>query len=60
MENGFIDTLQDMLADPNPMVIANAVAALTEINELSERHNVFVVTTPILNKLLSALNDCTE
>lgn len=41
-------------------VIANAVAALTEINDLTEGNNVFVVNTAVLSKLLSALNDCTE
>lgn len=60
IDNGFVATLQDLLADPNPMVIANAVAALTEINDLSEGSDVFVVNHAILNKLLTALNDCTE
>ena len=32
---GFIDALQDLLCDANPMVVANAVAALAEINEYS-------------------------
>lgn len=36
------------------------MAALTEINELSEGNNVFVVNSAVLNKLLTALNDCTE
>ena len=36
MENGFIENLQDMLSDRNPMVIANAVCALTEKCENSK------------------------
>lgn len=30
---GFLELLNDLLSDANPMVVANAVAALTEINE---------------------------
>ena len=48
-----------MLADRNPSVIANAVAALTEIRD-STTLDVFSVTGPILQKLLAALNECTE
>ena len=44
----------------NIQVIANAVAALTEINDLSEGNDVFVVNSTVLSKLLMALNDCTE
>lgn len=32
---GFLDQLKDLLSDSNPMVVANAVAALSEINEAS-------------------------
>ncbi|KAI9033274.1 Adaptor-related protein complex 1 beta 1 subunit [Hyaloraphidium curvatum] len=60
IDNGFVATLQDLLSDPNPMVIANAVAALTEINELTPDADVFIVNTVVLTKLLTALNDCTE
>lgn len=31
--SGFVELLNDLLSDANPMVVANAVAALTEINE---------------------------
>jgi AP-1 complex subunit beta-1 len=58
-EQGFIDTLRDMIGDANPMVVANALAALTEISETSERP-VFTIDSGILNKLLAALNECTE
>ncbi len=40
-------------------VVANAVAALSEIAETSGR-DVFMVTTSVLQKLLAALNECTE
>lgn len=34
-KQGFLDQLKDLLSDSNPMVVANAVAALSEINEAS-------------------------
>ena len=58
-ERGFLDALVDMLADSNPMVVANAVAALTEISDASSRP-VFQVNQNTLFKLLAALNECTE
>lgn len=51
--------LQDMLADSNPMVVANAVASLAEIQEISSK-DIFQVTPQSLAKLLAALNECTE
>ncbi len=51
--------MQDLLADSNPMVVANAVAALADIRETSTR-NVFTLNTQSLQKLLRALNECTE
>ena len=51
--------LQDLLADSNPMVVANAVAALAEIQEVSGK-DVFQITSQSLFKLLRALNECTE
>jgi vesicle coat complex subunit len=50
---------QDLLADSNPMVVANAVAALAEIQEVSGKP-VFQITSQSLFKLLRALNECTE
>ncbi|KAK9812096.1 hypothetical protein WJX73_006205 [Symbiochloris irregularis] len=58
-DRGFLDTLKDLLADSNPMVVANAVAALAEIHETSGR-DVFQITSQSLFKLLRALNECTE
>jgi AP-1 complex subunit beta-1 len=54
-----LDILNDLLADSNPMVVANAVAALSEIDEVSKT-DVFKINTNNLNKLLAALNECTE
>eukprot|EP00803_Ostreobium_quekettii_P000388 evm.model.scf_677.5 EVM.evm.TU.scf_677.5 scf_677:55350-65577(+) len=58
-DRGFLDQLRDMLQDSNPMVVANAVAALAEIQELSGKE-VLQVTDSTVFKLLAALNECTE
>ncbi|KAJ2992624.1 hypothetical protein HDV02_002958 [Globomyces sp. JEL0801] len=60
IENGLLHTLQDLLSDRNPMVIANAVAALTEITEASVQKDIFIMNEILLAKLLAALNECTE
>lgn len=60
LENGFLESLQEMLGDSNPMVVANAVSALAEIHETSPETRALVVTPQILKKLLLALNECTE
>ena len=42
-------------------MVANAVAALTEINETSRSGNPLMeMTAQTINKLLTALNECTE
>ena len=52
---------RDLLSDSNPMVVANAVAALSEINEASPSGRPLIEMTPqTINKLLTALNECTE
>lgn len=56
---GFLDLLTGLLSDSNPTVVANAVAALTEIDELSQKP-VFQITSSNVSKLLTALNECTE
>jgi AP-1 complex subunit beta-1 len=58
-QQGMIASLQGLLSDPNPAVVANAVAALCEIQETSTE-KVFKVTASTLHKLLAALNECTE
>lgn len=56
---GFIDNLKELLSDGNPTVVANAVAALSEIQDATGK-DVFDITTAVLTKLLAALNECTE
>ncbi|RWR89005.1 Clathrin/coatomer adaptor [Cinnamomum micranthum f. kanehirae] len=58
-DRGFLDALKDLISDNNPMVVANAVAALAEIQENSSRP-IFEITSNTLTKLLTALNECTE
>lgn len=58
-DRGFIDTLRDMISDANPTVVANAVSALSEISETSGQ-DMMMVTANVLQKLLAALNECTE
>ncbi|KAI9800249.1 MAG: AP-1 complex subunit beta-1 [Sarcosagium campestre] len=60
LENGFLESLQEMIGDPNPMVVANAVTALAEISEAAPESRALQVTPPTLKKMLLALNECTE
>ena len=60
LENGFLETLQEMIGDPNPMVVANAVTALKEISEAAPETKALVITPNTLKKMLMALNECTE
>ncbi|KAF2772595.1 Adaptor protein complex beta subunit [Teratosphaeria nubilosa] len=60
IENGFLETLQEMIGDSNPMVVANSVTTLAEINETAPETHALVVTSQTLKKLLLALNECTE
>jgi vesicle coat complex subunit len=56
-DQGFVELLSDLLSDSNPMVVANAVAAITEINE---SRPLIEINLQTVNKLLTALNECTE
>lgn len=60
MEQDFVSAVLEMVSDVNPMVVANAVIALTDINEASPNKNIFEIDTNTSNKLLHALNECTE
>ncbi|PLW08010.1 hypothetical protein PCANC_19052 [Puccinia coronata f. sp. avenae] len=64
MENGFVGQLKEMVADSNPMVVANAVTALTEIHESAIANDpsegVFILDSAVIQKLLVALGECTE
>ena len=56
---GFVESLRDMLSDSIPMVVANAVAALSEISLYSGPED-FQLNSATVNKLLAALSQCTE
>lgn len=60
LENGFLEQLQEMIGDPNPMVVANCVTALVEIHETSPETKALEITPTTLKKMLMALNECTE
>ena len=58
-DRGFLEILHDLISDANPSVVANGVAALSEIAETSGK-DVMKISTSVLQKLLAALNECTE
>merc|ERR1711970_1230514 len=58
-DQGFLDSLHELLTDSNPMVVANAVAALSEIGEVTGSYHRYINQKSV-NKLLTALNECTE
>jgi AP-1 complex subunit beta-1 len=60
LENGFLEQLQELVGDPNPMVVANSVTALVEIMEAAPETKALVITAQTLKKMLLALNECTE
>lgn len=60
IEQGFFDLLKELVSDVNPMVVANAVVALSDIHENDPERQNFNVNENIANKLLHALNECTE
>ncbi|KAL9656727.1 hypothetical protein ABK040_002994 [Willaertia magna] len=59
IEQGFVEALEELLTDENPMVVANAVKALDEISSLSDEI-VLDFTEKTVKTLLTALNQCTE
>ena len=60
VDQGFLDALRDLISDSNPTVVANAVAAMSEIADISGDPKIFKISTSILQKLLAALNECNE
>ncbi|KAJ3879293.1 adaptin N terminal region-domain-containing protein [Lentinula edodes] len=68
IDNGFLEQLHEMIADSNPMVVANTVAALTDIHIAASSQPsissndpaLFPISSSILTKLLIALNECSE
>lgn len=60
VDGGFVEQLHKLIDDLNPMVVANAVSALADIQDMSPAQALFVVTPRILKRLMLALNECTE
>jgi len=60
IDNGFLETLQELLGDPNAMVVANSVTALAEIMEAAPETKALQITTATIKKMLTALSECTE
>lgn len=58
-ENGFIDTLTNLLIDGNAVVVANAMVALHEISTLSGV-NYLNLKNKTVKRILSALNEANE
>ena len=58
-DEGFIERLRRMIGDSSPMVVANAVASLCDINDTIGR-DVLRLKPKLVNKLLAALNECSE
>jgi AP-2 complex subunit beta-1 len=56
---GFVETLRDLLVDPNPTVVSNAVAALSEIGDRNDGVT-FKLNFHVANKLLAALGESSE
>ena len=58
-ENGFITLLVNLLGDGNALVVANTLAALTEISTLSGE-NLLKIRSKVLKRILLALNEANE
>ncbi|KAL5060721.1 hypothetical protein RYX36_032325 [Vicia faba] len=46
-DRGFLESLKDLISDNNPMVVANVVAALAEIQDNSSRPIIIRTTTKL-------------
>jgi vesicle coat complex subunit len=58
-KENFVGMLRDLLADHNPTVVANAVAALVEISDRSSDITLRLNAT-VAGKLVAALGECSE
>jgi vesicle coat complex subunit len=58
-EQGFLKMLENLLSDGNAMVVANAVAALSSIQEGKGTYAINL-NYQLVQKLLTALNECNE
>ncbi|WVR05327.1 hypothetical protein IAU60_002341 [Kwoniella sp. DSM 27419] len=56
---GFVGMLRDLLADHNPTVVANCVAALVEISERGD-DILLKLNGNVAGKLVAALGECSE
>jgi len=54
-----VETLRDLLVDPNATVVSNAVAALSEIGDRNDGVT-FKLNFHVVNKLLAALGESSE
>lgn len=62
-EEGFIDSLLNILDDNNAMVVANAIISLTDICENSNKNilkELINKNENNVNKILNAINECVE
>jgi vesicle coat complex subunit len=59
-ENGFVDMLKELLADSNASVLANVVAALSDIHERNPQMGAFHIDARIAARLVTVLGECTE
>ncbi|TCD69745.1 hypothetical protein EIP91_006512 [Steccherinum ochraceum] len=58
-KGGFVEMLRDLLVDSNATVVANAVAALSEIGDRQDGV-IFRLNLTVANKLLAALGESSE
>ncbi|EGN93227.1 hypothetical protein SERLA73DRAFT_97883 [Serpula lacrymans var. lacrymans S7.3] len=58
-KGGFVEMLRDMMLDTNATVVANAVAALSEIGDRQDGV-IFKLNLTIANKLIAALGESSE
>jgi len=56
---GLLDDLLKLLGDANPMVIANAITAILEINE-NRSTPIFTLSAKTVTPILNATMECTE
>lgn len=62
VEFGFLDDLKRLIHDLNPMVVANALNALYEIQDMNNDPalRVLVIDQDLVKVFLACLNECTE
>ena len=58
-DQGFVESLESLLSDGNPMVVSNSVAALQEISSRTSNKALSLTSASVL-KLLAVLNEASE